>query len=32
MSETNVPYGSGPGSPGVGTAQDTGDSGGARRG
>lgn len=32
MSETNVPYGSGPGSPGVGTAQDTGDSGGAAAG
>ncbi|MCR1984568.1 hypothetical protein NSA53_20265, partial [Cellulosimicrobium cellulans] len=32
MSETNVPYGSGPGSPGVGTTQDTGDSGGAAAG
>ena len=32
MSETNVPYGSGPGSPGVGTAQGTGDGGGAASG
>jgi len=32
MSETNVPYGSGPGSPGAGTAQETGESGGATTG
>ncbi|MFJ4230287.1 hypothetical protein [Cellulosimicrobium cellulans] len=32
MSETNVPYGSGPGSPGVGTSQGTGDSGSAATG
>ncbi|NMF28994.1 hypothetical protein [Cellulosimicrobium aquatile] len=32
MSETNVPYSSGPGSPGVGTAQGTGDGGGAASG
>jgi len=32
MSETNVPYGSGPGSPGVGTSQGTGESGSAATG
>ncbi|MGN7701457.1 hypothetical protein [Cellulosimicrobium sp. 22601] len=32
MSETNVPYGSGPGSPGAGTTQGTGESGSAATG
>jgi hypothetical protein len=32
MSETNVPYGSGPGSPGAGTSQGTGESGSAATG
>lgn len=32
MSETNVPYGSGPGSPGTGTSQGTGESGSASTG
>jgi len=32
MSETNVPYGSGPGAPGAGASQDTGGSGSAATG